>query len=46
MKSKYENSSARERLAREIASEGIILLKNENEMLPFGKETVAVFGRT
>lgn len=46
MKSKYENSSVRESLAREIASEGIILLKNENEMLPFGKETVAVFGRT
>jgi beta-glucosidase-like glycosyl hydrolase len=46
MKSKYENSSVRENLAREIASEGIVLLKNENEMLPFGKETVAVFGRT
>ena len=46
MKSKYENSSVRESLAREIASEGIVLLKNKNEMLPFGKETVAVFGRT
>ncbi len=46
MKSKYENSFVRESLAREIASEGIVLLKNENEMLPFGKETVAVFGRT
>lgn len=46
MKSKYENSSVRESLAREIASEGIVLLKNNEEMLPFGKETVAVFGRT
>ena len=46
MKCKYENSSVREKLAREIASEGIVLLKNENEMLPFGSETVAVFGRT
>ena len=46
MSCKYENSSVRERLAREIASEGIVLLKNENEMLPFGKEKVAVFGRT
>ena len=46
MKCKYENSSVRAALAREIASEGIVLLKNEGEMLPFGKEKVAVFGRT
>ena len=46
MKCKYENSSVRAKLAREIASEGIVLLKNVGEMLPFGKEKVAVFGRT
>ena len=46
MNNKYENAAERALLAREIASEGIVLLKNEGEMLPFGKEKVAVFGRT
>jgi beta-glucosidase-like glycosyl hydrolase len=46
MKSIYENSSERIRLAREIAQEGIVLLKNEDGMLPFAEEKVAVFGRT
>ena len=46
MKSIYTNASERARLAKEIASEGIVLLKNEDNMLPLGKEQVAVFGRT
>jgi len=33
-------------LAREVAAEGCVLLKNENETLPFYKgEKIAVFGR-
>ena len=43
--SRYENKKERYDLAREIAEEGIILLKNENT-LPLGKEKIAVFGRT
>ena len=46
MNTNYKNAAERALLAREIASEGIVLLKNEGEMLPFGKEKVAVFGRT
>ena len=42
----YISSSERSALARDIAREGIVLLKNEEKMLPFGKERVAVFGRT
>lgn len=42
----YKDSANRSALAREIAREGIVLLKNEGDMLPFGKEKVAVFGRT
>ena len=42
MNNKYDNAAERALLAREIASEGIVLLKNEGEMLPFGKEKVAV----
>ena len=45
MNTNYKNSSERALLAREIASEGIVLLKNEYETLPFGKEKIAVFGR-
>ncbi|MBO5006791.1 MAG: glycoside hydrolase family 3 C-terminal domain-containing protein [Clostridia bacterium] len=43
---KYQNNAERISLARQIAAEGIILLKNECGMLPFGKEKIAVFGRT
>ncbi len=46
MNTNYKNAAERALLAREIASEGTVLLKNEGEMLPFGKENVAVFGRT
>ena len=46
MINKYVNPAERIALARQIASEGIILLKNEDGMLPFGEEKVAVFGRT
>ena len=42
----YSNTAERYRLTREIAEEGIILLKNKNNLLPIGKEKVAVFGRT
>ena len=45
MINKYKNPAERIALARQIASEGIILLKNEDSMLPFGEEKVAVFGR-
>ncbi|MBO5196983.1 MAG: glycoside hydrolase family 3 C-terminal domain-containing protein [Lachnospiraceae bacterium] len=43
---RYDDPSVRSRLARDIAEEGIILLKNDDSMLPFGTEKVAVFGRT
>ena len=46
MVNKYQNPAERIALARQIAREGIILLKNEGGMLPFGKEKIAVFGRT
>ena len=42
----YTNPSERYRLAREIAEEGIILLKNQGNILPIGKHKLAVFGRT
>ncbi len=42
----YEILSERSRIAREVAEEGIVLIKNEDNMLPLGTETVAVFGRT
>ena len=35
-----------EKTAREMVTEGMVLLKNENEVLPLRKnETVSVFGR-
>ena len=46
MNSIYTNASERARLAKEIACEGIVLLKNNDNMLPLGGEQVAVFGRT
>ncbi len=43
----YKLKDERLRLARTIAQEGIVLLKNENELLPLRSgEPVAVFGRT
>ncbi len=42
----YNESAERARIAREVAAEGIVLLKNEGDMLPLGNEPVAVFGRT
>lgn len=42
----YKNKNERYRLTREIAEEGIVLLKNKDQVLPIGNETVAVFGRT
>ncbi|MBR6743986.1 MAG: glycoside hydrolase family 3 C-terminal domain-containing protein, partial [Clostridia bacterium] len=42
----YNFLEARANLARTVAEEGIVLLKNENNMLPFKDEPVAVFGRT
>lgn len=42
----YKDSAKRIALAREIAREGIVLLKNDGNMLPFAEEKVAVFGRT
>ncbi len=44
---KYESGEARIRLARELAQEGMILLKNEDQVLPLAKgKTVALIGRT
>ena len=43
--SRYENKAERYFLSREIAEEGIVLLKNDGA-LPIGKEKIAVFGRT
>lgn len=42
----YKNKAERYRLTREIAEEGIVLLKNKDGILPLGKEKVAIFGRT
>jgi len=43
---KYESKEARQRLAREIAAESIVLLKNEDQVLPLEKgKKVAIFGR-
>lgn len=42
----YNNKAERYLLAREIAEEGIVLLKNENCALPIKDEKTAVFGRT
>jgi beta-glucosidase len=42
----YEKKEARVQLAKTLAEEGIVLLKNENQLLPLKKESkVAVFGR-
>lgn len=47
MNSKYESEEARLDLARRIAREAIILLKNENNALPLeAGKTVALLGRT
>lgn len=43
---KYEAKKARLSLAKEIATEGMVMLKNDNQLLPLSKGTeVAVFGR-
>ncbi len=42
----YNLLEARSNLARTVAEEGIVLLKNEGNMLPLRDEAVAVFGRT
>ncbi len=42
----YKDSAERARLIREVAEEGIVLLKNEDGFFPLGEEKVAVFGRT
>ena len=42
----YNKSEARAQISREMAREGIILLKNQDHILPLGQEPVAVFGRT
>ena len=43
---KYETKESRLSLAREIAREGIVMLKNDNRLLPLAKEAeIAVFGR-
>lgn len=43
---KYESKEARQKLAREIAAESIVLLKNEDHVLPLQKgKKVAIFGR-
>lgn len=42
----YKNKAERYRLTREIAEEGIVLLKNKDSVLPIKNEKVAVFGRT
>jgi RNA polymerase sigma factor (sigma-70 family) len=42
----YNFPEARAALARTVAEEGIVLLKNEGNMLPLHDEAVAVFGRT
>ncbi len=42
----YSKLSERSRIARDAACEGIVLLKNEEQMLPLHEEPVAVFGRT
>ena len=44
---KYEAKNARLSLAKEIATEGIVMLKNEKQLLPLAKGAeVAVFGCT
>ncbi len=43
----YDNAAIRQSLARELASEGIVLLKNEDGCLPLsGEAKVALLGRT
>lgn len=43
----YESNESRISLARELASESIVLLKNENKCLPLTEGTkIALFGRT
>jgi beta-glucosidase len=42
----YEKKEARVQLAKTLAEEGIVLLKNENQLLPLKKDNpIAVFGR-
>ncbi len=46
-KGEKEITTGMAELSRKLGSEGIVLLKNENKVLPFRDEdTVAVFGRT
>lgn len=42
----YNLLEERALLARTVAEEGIVLLKNENNVLPLSSEKVAVFGRS
>ena len=42
----YNLLEERALLARTVAEEGIVLLKNEGNVLPLGNEKVAVFGRS
>lgn len=47
MEKKYTQKSARQELAREIAREAMVLLKNEDNILPLAKEqVVAIIGQT
>lgn len=51
MKNRYEKldftkSDDRHAFARIMAEEGMVLLENKNNILPLGKEKVALFGRT
>ncbi len=40
------NKRYKKSIAKQIATEGIVLLKNENKVLPLSEERVAAFGRT
>jgi len=44
-KEKFQPLIELENLTRVVASEGLVLLKNENQTLPLVNKTVAVFGR-
>ena len=46
MINQYASQESRKLLARQIAEESTVLLKNENGCLPLGKGTAAFFGRT
>ncbi len=43
---KYESDGRRISLARELAAEAIVLLKNEEECLPLTEKKIALLGRT